>query len=65
MGRYEVYTRIASGGMAAVYLGRLVGPAGFSRVVAVKRLHAQYAQDSDFVSMFLDEARITICSGAM
>jgi serine/threonine-protein kinase len=58
VGRYEVYTRIASGGMAAVYLGRLVGPAGFSRVVAVKRLHAQYAQDSDFVSMFLDEARI-------
>jgi serine/threonine protein kinase len=44
--------------MAAVYLGRLVGPAGFSRVVAVKRLHEQYAQDPAFVSMFLDEARI-------
>jgi serine/threonine-protein kinase len=44
--------------MAAVYLGRLVGPAGFSRVVAIKRLHEQYAQDPDFVSMFLDEARI-------
>jgi serine/threonine-protein kinase len=44
--------------MATVHVGRLLGPAGFSRTVAIKRLHAQFAKDPDFVSMFLDEARL-------
>ncbi|HMR81027.1 MAG TPA: serine/threonine-protein kinase, partial [Polyangiaceae bacterium] len=48
----------AAGGMARVHLGRLVGAVGFSRTVAVKRLHAQYARDPEFVAMFLDEARL-------
>jgi serine/threonine protein kinase len=58
VGRYALYGTIASGGMAAVYLGRLLGPAGFSRTVAIKRLHPQFAQDPEFVAMFLDEARL-------
>jgi len=53
-----LYGEIASGGMATVHFGRLVGPAGFSRPVAIKRLHAQFARDPDFVKMFLDEARL-------
>src|SRR5262245_60590891 len=44
--------------MATVHFGRLLGPAGFSRVVAIKRLHPQYAKDPEFVAMFLDEARL-------
>jgi serine/threonine-protein kinase len=44
--------------MATVHLGRLRGPVGFSRTVAIKRLHAQFAADPEFVSMFLDEARL-------
>jgi hypothetical protein len=44
--------------MASVHLGRLLGPVGFSRTVAIKRLHAQFAKDPDFVAMFLDEARL-------
>ena len=58
VGRYAIYDAIATGGMATVHLGRLVGPVGFSRTVAVKRLHPQFARDHDFVSMFLDEARL-------
>ncbi len=57
-GRYALYDEIASGGMATVHIGRLLGPVGFSRTVAIKRLHAQFAKDPDFVSMFLDEARL-------
>ena len=53
-----MYGEIAAGGMATIHLGRLLGPVGFSRTVAVKRLHAQYAKDPDFVAMFLDEARL-------
>jgi len=58
IGRYTLYGEIASGGMATVHFGRLSGPVGFSRTVAIKRLHEQYAKDPEFVSMFLDEARL-------
>jgi serine/threonine-protein kinase len=58
VGRYVLYGEIASGGMASVHFGRLVGLAGFARPVAIKRLHAQFARDPDFVKMFLDEARL-------
>ncbi len=58
IGRYALYKEIASGGMATVHLGRIVGAGGFSRPVAIKRLHAQFARDPSFVAMFLDEARL-------
>ena len=58
IGRYVLAREIAAGGMATVHLGRLVGSAGFSRVVAIKRLHAQYAKDPAFATMFVDEARL-------
>jgi eukaryotic-like serine/threonine-protein kinase len=57
-GRYAIFDKIASGGMASVHYGRLMGPAGFSRTVAIKRLHAEYARDAEFVAAFLDEARL-------
>jgi eukaryotic-like serine/threonine-protein kinase len=58
LGRYVLYDRIASGGMAAVHLGRLVGPAGFARTVAIKHLHPALGEDRDAVAMLLNEARI-------
>jgi serine/threonine-protein kinase len=58
IGRYVLFGEIASGGMAAVHFGRLNGPAGFSRTVAIKRLHPHLSKDPEFVSMFLDEARL-------
>ena len=58
VGRYALFDEIASGGMATVHYGRLLGPVGFSRTVAIKRLHPEYARDPEFVSMFVDEARL-------
>jgi len=58
LGRYALYDEIAAGGMATVHIGRLLGPVGFSRTVAIKRLHPQFAKEPDFVAMFLDEARL-------
>ncbi|MGH7293362.1 MAG: protein kinase domain-containing protein [Polyangiaceae bacterium] len=58
IGRYAIFGEIASGGMATVHYGRLVGPVGFSRTVAIKRMHPHYAKDPEFVAMFLDEARL-------
>ena len=57
-GRYLLFGQIGAGGMAAVHLGRRVGSAGFSRLVAIKRLHPHLAKEKEFVHSFLDEARI-------
>jgi serine/threonine-protein kinase len=58
IGRYAIFEEIARGGMATVHIGRLCGPGGFTRTVAVKRLHPGYASNPEFVAMFLDEARL-------
>jgi serine/threonine-protein kinase len=58
IGRYALHREIAAGGMATVHIGRLNAQAGFSRTVAIKRLHPQFAKDPEFVAMFLDEARL-------
>jgi serine/threonine protein kinase len=53
-----LYGELASGGMATVHLGRLVGSAGFSKTVAIKRLHQHLANEPDFVTMLIDEAKL-------
>jgi len=58
IGRYAIGRKIASGGMATVHAGRVVGSIGFQRTVAIKRLHERFACDPKFVSMFVDEARL-------
>ena len=68
IGRYFLHNEIASGGMATVHLGWLRADASANqnrrgesragRVVAIKRLHPQFAKDPEFVAMFLDETRL-------
>ncbi|MFT5356008.1 MAG: serine/threonine protein kinase [Polyangiales bacterium] len=58
MGRYELLFRIAAGGMAEVFAARVKGEAGFEKLVAVKRMLPTLADDEEFVTMFLDEARL-------
>src|SRR4029079_17144061 len=58
VGRYVLYGELASGGMATVHFGRLSGPVGFSRAAATQRLHPPLEKDPEFVTMFLDEARL-------
>jgi serine/threonine-protein kinase len=58
LGRYETVRTIAAGGMATVHLGRAVGAGGFERLVAIKVMHPHVEAEAEFVSMFLDEARL-------
>jgi serine/threonine-protein kinase len=51
--------KIASGGMATVYVGRLRGSAGFSRTVAIKRAHPHLLEDPTYRTMLVEEARVT------
>lgn len=55
-GRYVLAQRIAHGGMASVHLAQLKGEGNFSKWVAVKLIHTQYAGDVKFEKMFVAEA---------
>jgi serine/threonine-protein kinase len=57
-GRYQLLRRIASGGMAEVFLATGENPVN-AELIAVKLIHAHIAQDESFMAMFLDEARLT------
>jgi eukaryotic-like serine/threonine-protein kinase len=57
-GKYSLVARLATGGMAEIFLARLQGAAGFEKLVCIKRILPHLARDKQFVAMFLDEARI-------
>jgi serine/threonine protein kinase/CRP-like cAMP-binding protein len=57
-GRYQILQQVAHGGMAEILLARPLS--GTIRVCAIKRILPQFSTDLQFVSMFIDEARITI-----
>jgi eukaryotic-like serine/threonine-protein kinase len=58
LGKYEILALLALGGTAEIYLARIGGAAGFEKYVVVKCLHDHLADDTEFVKMFLDEARL-------
>ena len=57
-GQYELLELIAVGGMAEVFKGRVVAAEGFEKLVAIKRILPDLAEDERFVKMLLTEARI-------
>jgi serine/threonine protein kinase/Flp pilus assembly protein TadD len=60
IGQYRLTSRIATGGMAEVYIGRHIDAQGnFGPIVAVKKLLPHLVKDPSIVRMFLNEARIT------
>lgn len=58
IGRYTLVRRVATGGMAEVYLAQLRGAERFAKLVALKLILPQFAADPEFARMFLDEARL-------
>ncbi len=58
LGRYQIVDRIATGGMAEVYLAVHGELAGFRTPVVLKKVLPHLANNPQFIDMFLDEARI-------
>ena len=59
-GKYELLERIATGGMAEIYLARSFGLAGFEKRLVIKRIRPELAEDPRFVKMFINEAKIGV-----
>jgi len=57
-GKYLLLKRLALGGMAEIWLAKQLGVQGFEKLVVVKKILEQFAGEKEFVSMFLDEARL-------
>ena len=57
-GPYLLESRISSGGMADVYRARTRGVRGFSKTIAIKRIHPHLLDRKQFLRMFADEAKI-------
>ncbi len=57
-GRYRLGDEWAKGGMARVFRGQLLGAAGFTRPVAIKRMLPALGDDSEFARLFVEEARV-------
>jgi serine/threonine-protein kinase len=58
IGKYHIIAQLGQGGMASVYLSVVPGPGGFNKLLVVKLLKDDLSQDSDFLTMFLNEARL-------
>jgi serine/threonine protein kinase len=59
LGKYRVVRRLATGGMAEIYLAEARGIEGFAKHVVLKCILPQYAASETFVRLFLNEARVT------
>jgi serine/threonine protein kinase len=57
-GRYELLELAGNGGMACVYRAVVRGAAGFQRSVALKRIREHLTANTEFVRMFIEEARV-------
>lgn len=59
-GKYVLLEKLATGGMAEVFLARGTGAGGIGKFFAIKRILPQYADSPEFIEMFKEEAKIAI-----
>ncbi len=59
--KYRAIAELGRGGMATVYLALAQGVGGFSKLVVLKCIRPEIATETEFVTMFMDEARLAAC----
>src|SRR4051812_46198961 len=57
-GKYFLLEKLATGGMGEVFLARQQGPAGFEKILVVKKILNHLTENKEFVELFLGEARL-------
>lgn len=59
-GKYQLIRRVGAGGMAEVYLARTTVAQGLNKQLVIKKIHPAYARSKQFMTMFIDEAKIAL-----
>src|SRR5687768_2557733 len=59
-GKYFLTEKLATGGMAEIYRGKLFGPGGFEKQLVIKQIHPALARRREFIDMFVAEAKTTV-----
>lgn len=59
-GKYYLLELINVGGMAEVFKAKMFGVEGFEKIVAIKKILPEIAEDQEFIKMFIDEAKIAV-----
>ncbi|MBN1944173.1 MAG: protein kinase [Bradymonadales bacterium] len=59
-GNYLLVERIGAGGMAEIFRAKTFGAAGFEKEYAIKRILPNLGLDHEFVSMFVNEAKLVV-----
>ena len=59
-GKYFLTEKLATGGMAEIYLGKLIGPGGFEKALVIKQIHPRLAAERHFVDLFVAEAKTLV-----
>ncbi|MBA4071059.1 MAG: serine/threonine protein kinase [Gemmatimonas sp.] len=58
-GQFRIIRKVARGGMATVYEAEQLGPAGFTKQIALKIIHDRYARQAEWRQLFIDEAKLS------
>ena len=59
-GKYSLIRKVGTGGMAEVFLARTMVAQGLNKTLVIKKIHTAYARSKQFVTMFVDEAKIAL-----
>jgi serine/threonine protein kinase len=57
-GPYVIHEQLGEGGMAYVHRAEMIGPDGFRKLVALKRMRTEWTDDADFIQAFVHEAQL-------
>ena len=57
-GKYLLLERVSRGGMAEIFRAKAFGVEGFQKTFALKRILPHISEDPEFITMFIDEAKI-------
>jgi serine/threonine protein kinase len=59
-GKYYLTEKLATGGMAEIYLAKIIGPGGFEKPVVIKQIHPKLTGQRHFVDLFVAEAKTLV-----